>query len=87
MSRDIQIVTEQQLRKFIGLDPVLVDVVERAFIALSGGKVVMPPILSMDLAEMHGEVDVKTAYIPGFEGFAIKVSPGFLTTPSSACRA
>ncbi|MEM1288611.1 MAG: cyclodeaminase [Pseudomonadota bacterium] len=81
MPRDIQIVTEQQLRKVISLDLVLVDVVQRAFIALSGENVVMPPILSMDLAEMHGEVDVKTAYIPGFEGFAIKVSPGFFNNP------
>jgi len=56
-------------------------VVEQAFRALAGGKVVMPPILSMDLPEVHGEVDVKTAYIPGFEGFAIKVSPGFFDNP------
>jgi hypothetical protein len=28
-----------------------------------------------------GEVDVKTAYIPGFDGFAIKVSPGFFDNP------
>jgi ornithine cyclodeaminase/alanine dehydrogenase-like protein (mu-crystallin family) len=26
-------------------------------------------------------VDVKTAYIPGFDGFAIKVSPGFFDNP------
>ncbi|MEM6384391.1 MAG: cyclodeaminase [Pseudomonadota bacterium] len=81
MPRDIQIVTEQQLREVIGLDAVLVDVVERTFVALSGGKVIMPPVLSMDLAQIHGEVDVKTAYIPGFEGFAIKVSPGFFNNP------
>jgi len=36
----------------------------------------------MELPEVHGEVDVKTAYIPGFEGFAIKVSPGFFDNPS-----
>ncbi len=59
------------------LDIGLVDVVEAAFVALAGGKVIMPPILSMDLAEVHGEVDVKTAYIPGLESFALKVSTGF----------
>ena len=26
---------------------------------------VMPPILSMDVAENNGEIDVKTAYIEG----------------------
>ena len=40
---------------------------------------VMPPILSMDVAENNGEIDVKTAYIEGVSQFAIKVSPGFLT--------
>jgi ornithine cyclodeaminase len=58
-----------------------VDVIEAAFEALAGGTVVMPPILSMELEEANGEVDVKTAYIPGFDGFAIKVSPGFFDNP------
>lgn len=41
----------------------------------------MPPVLSMAIPEANGEVDVKTAYIPGFDGFAIKVSPGFFDNP------
>ena len=41
----------------------------------------MPPILSMALPAVNGEVDVKTAWIPGFDGFAIKVSPGFFDNP------
>jgi ectoine utilization protein EutC len=81
MAHDIRIVTEAQLRRVVGLDLTIVDVIERAFAALASGKVVMPPILSMDLAEANGEVDVKTAYIPGFDGFAIKVSPGFFDNP------
>ena len=79
--RDIFVLTEADLRKFISLNLDIVDVVERAFLALASGKVVMPPILSMDLPDAHGEVDVKTAYIPGFDGFAIKVSPGFFNNP------
>lgn len=81
MAHDIRIVTEAELRAAVTLDLAAVDVVERAFGALASGKVVMPPILSMDLAEANGEVDVKTAYIPGFDGFAIKVSPGFFDNP------
>ncbi len=81
MAHDIRIVTEAELRKAVPLDLAAVDVVERAFAALGAGKVVMPPILSMDLPEANGEVDVKTAYIPGFDGFAIKVSPGFFDNP------
>ncbi len=81
MAHDIRIVTESELRKVVALDLTTVDVIERAFAALASGSVVMPPILSMELAEANGEVDVKTAYIPGFDGFAIKVSPGFFDNP------
>jgi ornithine cyclodeaminase len=79
--RDIFVLTERDLRSCVTLDGTAIDVVEQAFRALASGKVVMPPILSMDLPDVHGEVDVKTAYIPGFEGFAIKVSPGFFDNP------
>ena len=41
----------------------------------------MPPILSMGIHEFNGEVDVKTAYVPGTDSFAIKVSPGFFDNP------
>jgi ectoine utilization protein EutC len=81
MSGNVLIVNEAQLRQAIGLDLPVVDVVEQAFAALATGKVVMPPILSMEIAEAHGEVDVKTAYIPGLDSFAIKVSPGFFDNP------
>ncbi len=81
MAHDIQIVTESELRGVADLDLALVDVIERAFVALAKGDVVMPPVLSMELAAANGEVDVKTAYIPGFDGFAIKVSPGFFDNP------
>ncbi|MGR3569362.1 MAG: cyclodeaminase [Pseudooceanicola nanhaiensis] len=81
MAHDVRIVTEAELRRVIGLDRGLVDVIEKAFAALAGEGVVMPPILSMALEEANGEVDVKTAYLPGFDGFAIKVSPGFFDNP------
>jgi ectoine utilization protein EutC len=81
MAHDIQIVTEAELRAIVQLDVTIIDVIEQAFAALARGGVVMPPILSMDMHEVNGEVDVKTAYIPGFDGFAIKVSPGFFNNP------
>jgi ornithine cyclodeaminase len=58
-----------------------VAIVEDGFKALATGGVVMPPILSMAIPEKHGEVDVKTAYVPGLDSFAIKVSPGFFDNP------
>jgi ectoine utilization protein EutC len=81
MAHDIRIVTEAELRGALSLDLSTVEVIEQAFAKLAEGNVVMPPILSMDLHEANGEVDVKTAYIPGFDGFAIKVSPGFFDNP------
>lgn len=81
MPHDVAIVTEAELRTAVTLDLAAVGVVERAFAALAGGKVVMPPILSMEIPDANGEVDVKTAWIPGFDGFAIKVSPGFFDNP------
>lgn len=77
MARNIQIVTEAELRETVKLDLTTVDVIERAFAALAAGDVVMPPIMSMELEAMRGEVDAKTAYIPGFDSFALKVSTGF----------
>jgi ectoine utilization protein EutC len=79
--RDVFVLTESDLRAVIDLDLKAVDTIEAAFAALASGKVVMPPILSMAIPDANGEVDVKTAYIPGFDGFAIKVSPGFFDNP------
>ena len=78
---EIQILTEADLRTLVPLDGAAVECVEAAFRTLAGGKVVMPPILRLDIAENNGEVDVKTAYVPGIDSFAIKVSPGFFDNP------
>lgn len=78
---DVTILAERDLRACVSLDLSAIDIVEEAFAALARGGVVMPPILSMAIAEKHGEVDVKTAYVPGLAGFAIKVSPGFFDNP------
>lgn len=81
MPHEVKILTETDLRGLVTLGLPAIEVVERAFAALASGKVVMPPILSMAIPEANGEVDVKTAYIRGFDGFAIKVSPGFFDNP------
>ena len=78
----IRIIAESELRCVVQLDHEAIDCIERAFATLSGGKVVMPPILSMPINDHNGEVDVKTAYVPGLESFAIKISPGFFDNPS-----
>ncbi|WP_265500816.1 cyclodeaminase [Paracoccus beibuensis] len=76
------ILSETELRDRVPLDLAAVDVVEAGFRRLAEGGVVMPPVLSMHLSEVNGEVDVKTAFVPGFEGFAVKISPGFFGNPA-----
>jgi ornithine cyclodeaminase len=77
----IRILTEQELASCVALDAEAVDCIEACFRTLATEQVVMPPILRLDIAEHHGEVDVKTAYLPGMPGFAIKISPGFFDNP------
>ncbi|CAN7690220.1 ectoine utilization protein EutC [Rhizobium sp. LjRoot98] len=81
MSRMI-ILTEADLRAVVKLDMDAIACVEDAFRALATKEVVMPPILRLDIPEHRGEVDVKTAYVPGLDGFAIKISPGFFNNPA-----
>ena len=75
------ILTEPDLRRIVPLDGAAVSCIEEAFLAFATRPVAMPPILRLDIPEHRGEVDVKTAYIPGLDGFAIKVSPGFFDNP------
>ncbi len=75
------ILTEADLRRVIALDGDAVSCVEDAFHALATKAVAMPSILRLDIHEHRGEVDVKTAYVPGLDGFAIKISPGFFDNP------
>lgn len=78
---DIRIVTERDLRDLVPLDLDAVAAIETAFEALATKPVAMPAIMRLDIPEHRGEVDVKTAYVPGLSGFAIKVSPGFFDNP------
>ncbi|MDT3668865.1 MAG: cyclodeaminase [Aromatoleum sp.] len=75
------LLSEADLRACVALDLAAVDCVEDAFRRLATEPVVMPPILRLDIVQNNGEVDVKTAYLPGLDSFAIKVSPGFFDNP------
>jgi ectoine utilization protein EutC len=73
----IYILTETELRKCIRLDMEAVDTIADGFSRLAQGGVDMPPIMRIEVPENNGECDIKTAYVPGFEGFAVKMSSGF----------
>lgn len=82
MRPPVVILTESDLRGLVPLDLAAVDCIEAAFAALATKPVAMPPVLRLDIPEHRGEVDVKTAYIPGLDHFAIKISPGFFGNPA-----
>src|SRR5919106_6959189 len=77
----IKILAERELTSCVTLDADAVACIEACFCTLATEEVVMPPILRLDIAEHHGEVDVKTAHLPGVPTFAIKISPGFFDNP------
>lgn len=78
---DVLLLSEADLRACIELDSASIAAVEQAFLLLATAQVAMPAVLRLDIPEYNGEVDVKTAYLPGIERFAIKVSPGFFDNP------
>jgi ectoine utilization protein EutC len=77
----IKILTEAELRDCVALDAMAIECIEDCFGALATEEIVMPPILRLDIRDHNGEVDVKTAYVPGLDSFAIKISPGFFDNP------
>ncbi len=78
---EIKILTEADLRTLVPLDTDAIDCVEQGFAVLAGGSVVMPPIMTLMVPDHNGEVCVKSAYVPGIDSFAMKMSPGFFDNP------
>ena len=73
------ILNQADLRDCVGLDTDSLEVVENAFRLLATAAVAMPPILRLDVPEHNGEVDVKTAYLPGV-ALAIKAASPAIRT-------
>ena len=69
--------TEDEIKRCVHINEEVINEVEAAFTDLKMKDVQMPPIMRVDIPENNGEVDIKTAYIPGYEMFALKVSSGF----------
>lgn len=73
---------EAEIRSCVGLDREALAAVEEAFSRLARGEAILPPPIGIDVPERQAEVHVKTAYLRGAEGFAVKVASGFYQNPS-----
>jgi ectoine utilization protein EutC len=75
------ILTEKDLRECVSIGLEELGEIEKAFASLAKNDVEMPPIQRLDVRENNGEIDVKSAYIKGFDHFAVKMSTGFFDNP------
>ena len=73
----ITILTETEIRNCVALDHEAISAIADGFTSLAAGEVTLPPIMRIVIPEHEGEVDVKTAYVRGFDSFAIKIASGF----------
>lgn len=77
----IRVLTEQDLRANVGMSDESLEAVEAVYPLISVGAGSMPPIMRIDVPENNGEIDIKSAYLPGYSGIAVKVSAGFFDNP------
>ena len=77
----ITILKESDLRTCVNLDVESLDAVEQGFTRLAQGQATVPPIMMIPVPERSGEVDVKSAYVEGWESFAVKIASGFFDNP------
>ena len=77
----MHVLTEADLRAVVGLARAELDAIEAVYPLISAGEASLPPIMRIDVPEHNGEIDIKSAYLPGYDGIAIKVSAGFFDNP------
>jgi len=73
----VTVLTESELRQVVKVDHQAVAAIEDAFTWLAEDKVVMPPIMHIEVREYQGDVDIKSAYVSGLGRFAVKIGAGF----------
>ena len=61
----VLILTESELRTCVGFDAECLSAIADAFTWLSEGRVDMPPVMHIEVAEHHGDVDIKVLVGPG----------------------
>src|SRR5918995_4630793 len=77
----IRVLVERDLREAVGMQREEIDAIEAVYPLITAGVGSMPPIMRIDIPENNGEIDIKSAYLPGYSGIAVKVSAGFFDNP------
>jgi ornithine cyclodeaminase len=78
----INVLTEADLRAAVGFGADELAAVEAVYPLISARVGSMPPIQRLDVPDHHGEIDIKSAYLPGYPAIAVKVSTGYFDNPS-----
>lgn len=78
---EVAVLHEARIRRLAPLADDALDRIAEGFRKLAAGEVRQPPVLSLEVPEANGEMDVKTAYVPGWSTFCLKVSTGFFRNP------
>lgn len=79
---ELTVLTQPELQQVLGFGDRERAAIEAVYPLISQRVGSMPPVMRVDVPEHRGEVDVKTAYLPGYDGLAIKVSAGFFDNPT-----
>lgn len=71
------ILQEAEVRACVAMDAAALAAVESAFARMARGEADVPPPMDIAVPERDGEVHVKSAYLRGLPGFAVKIASGF----------
>jgi len=71
------VLNEAEIRECVRMDAESLAAVEAGFTAMARGLAEVPPPMGIAVPERGGEVHVKSAYIRGLRGFAVKIASGF----------
>jgi len=78
----VRVLTEADLRDAVELGMEELEAIEAVYPLVTAGAGSMPPIMRIDVPENNGEIDIKSAFLPGYSGIAVKVSAGFFDNPA-----
>lgn len=71
------ILNEAELRACVAMDAESLAAVESGFAQMARGEAEVPAPMGIVVPEREGEVHIKSAYLRGHDGFAVKIASGF----------